>query len=142
MKEQNYAPNKKLGNVVALVIGVVFILLIEGCENSISDSVWVQQTTVTIHSKNVPNCLVAAVRSTPEISIDNTLTDPAIEIFVLSVPKRKNGKPFAAYIKYQEKSVVHIVFSGKSTKEDEEDRVYISPILAIITKNIERECTK
>lgn len=117
---------------------VTTCLLLPGCDNFISDSVWTQEDTVTIGSSNFEECLSTAFSDFPNVRIDRTRSQPGD--IVLNVTLERPIPSLGVYVRHLEGNKVKVLFTGKGEHETDQNRAMITPVLATITYRLHEVC--
>lgn len=115
-------------------------LILPGCDDYISDAIWVQESEVAVHGNNVNECLRKTLGEIPTIKLDPALSQPGD--FVLTATLRKSIPTLGVNVRYLHGNSVHVLFTGKGSHESDETRAMITPLLTMITDRIRDKCVE
>lgn len=110
-----------------------------GCDNFISDAIWIQERSIVVSNANIDQCLLSALADAPNIGIDHVHSVSGD--IVLSVKLERPIPSLSVYVRHSDTRNVKIMFVGKGTIEAESYRNEITPVLASIVDSIGRRCS-
>jgi hypothetical protein len=115
------------------------MLVASGCDEFISDAVWIQERVVVVSSTNVEQCLQSALTGIPNVIIDRLNSTPGD--IVLEVKFEKPLASLGIFIRPLKAGSVKIMFVGKGLMEPDSYREAITPVLSSIANSIESKCS-
>lgn len=106
------------------------------------DTMWLQTSTTHLRTRDLPQCVEAAVAEVPGVSIDHAHSTD--QDFVLATALQSGSRGPFGYITRREDlgemAVVQVRFGEWGMREPEWERERIAPLLKAITTSLERHC--
>jgi hypothetical protein len=117
---------------ICLAIGLLSLFAMH-----IPDLIWVQETSITITSSNFNKCVRRAVLNVPEVTLNNGLSQPNANIFVLNNTLR--GTPTIQIVR-PSREVARITIAGREAIESDAERAIVTPLLTKLSEALSSEC--
>jgi hypothetical protein len=124
--------------MIFLFIAALLLPSLASCESLIGDAVWLDERTVQVAASSSDECVKKAITEIKDITIDEKLTTPSD--IVLKIRQEKASKNISGYVRRLNQTTFKVFFAGKGTKEPDDVRVKLTPLLTSISGAIQRKC--
>ena len=115
------------------------LLTASGCDEFISDAVWIQERSIIVGNSDVKQCVESALTEIPNVTIDHV--DSTLGDIALKVQFEKPMPSLGIFVRYSDSGNVKVMFVGKGLTEPDSYREAITPVLTSIANSIGSKCS-